>query len=248
MAKYDVFLSYSRADTKRVEPLRDELRRLGYKVFFDTQGIDLGSNWRDVLREALRGSRTMVLSWSESAQGREVVTFEYSTAMALHKPILPWLMDTTPLPAMLDGFQGIPSTDAAGAAARIAPALGWTLNERRRVQMASAALAVLLAAMGLWFLLKPPPPPPPWDFTGEVTDRVTQLPIAGVEVDATEVNNGNNVERSASTNSQGQFDVSLPPPRPDTIVVRFRKDGYEGESPSTIRTGKFWSQDMVKLP
>ena len=29
MAKYDVFLSYSRGDMERVAPLRDELRRMG---------------------------------------------------------------------------------------------------------------------------------------------------------------------------------------------------------------------------
>ena len=81
-----------------------------------------------------------------------------------------------------------------------------------------------------------------------MTDQATQMPIAGVEVDATEVNNGNNVERSALTGNQGKFDVSLPAPEPQTIVVRFRKDGYEGEPPSANRTGKPWPQDMVKLP
>jgi hypothetical protein len=38
--RYDVFLSCSRADSDRVTPLRDELRRLGYRVFFDAQSID----------------------------------------------------------------------------------------------------------------------------------------------------------------------------------------------------------------
>jgi hypothetical protein len=49
MARYDIFLSYSRADSDRVAPLRDELRRLGYRVFFDVQSIDPSSPWRQRL-------------------------------------------------------------------------------------------------------------------------------------------------------------------------------------------------------
>jgi hypothetical protein len=41
--RYDVFLSYSRADSGRETPLRDELRRMGYRVFFDAQSIDPGT-------------------------------------------------------------------------------------------------------------------------------------------------------------------------------------------------------------
>jgi hypothetical protein len=41
--RYDVFSSYSRSDSDRVTPLRDELRRLGYRVFFDAQSIDPGT-------------------------------------------------------------------------------------------------------------------------------------------------------------------------------------------------------------
>jgi hypothetical protein len=41
--RYDVFLSYSRADSDRVTLLCDELRRLGYRVFFDAQSIHPGT-------------------------------------------------------------------------------------------------------------------------------------------------------------------------------------------------------------
>ncbi len=106
LAKYDVFLSYSRADTERVGPLRDELRRMGYRVFFDVQSIDPGEKWKDRLDRSIRASRTLVLCWSERTRGSEYITFEYSRAEALHKPVLPWLLDQTPLPAMLE-VQGI---------------------------------------------------------------------------------------------------------------------------------------------
>jgi len=127
MAKYDVFLSYSRADTERVAPLRDELRRLGYEVFFDVQSIDPGEQWKRRLERSIADSRAIVLCWSENTRGSEYITFEYSRGEALHKPILPWLLDKTPLPAMLE-VQGITTADPAQAAAQLKPALGWPLG------------------------------------------------------------------------------------------------------------------------
>ena len=53
MAKYDVFLSYSRGDMERVAPLRDELRRMGailhcLKTRFD-RGFAAGLNFRKMV-------------------------------------------------------------------------------------------------------------------------------------------------------------------------------------------------------
>jgi hypothetical protein len=241
--RYDVFLSYSRADTERVAPLRDALRAHGYSVFFDVQSIDPGEKWKDRLERSIRASRTLVLCWSQNTRGSDYITFEYSRAESLGRPVLPWLLDKTPLPAMLE-VQAITTTDPEAVAAALRPALGRTLRQRNLTQRALAALAVILVAVGLWFLLKPPPPPPPWDFQGEVFDRITNVGIAGVEVD---VMSGNQVEAKAYTDSQGNFDIHLPAPRPPTVHVLFRKDGYEHEEQLTITTGKFWNQDMAKL-
>lgn len=240
---YDVFLSYSRADTDRVTPLRDELRRRGYRVFFDVQSIDPGSPWKNRLRRAIRSSRTLVLCWSQNTRGSEYVAFEYSQAEAFRRPVFPWLLDTVPLPAMMD-LQAITASDAAVVAAQLQPGLGWPLR-RRRASWLTAAV-VLLAALGVfgWHALHPPPPPP-WHFQGEITDRVTSMPIAGAEVD---ILSGDNVQNSAFTNAQGRFDLVLPAPRPKTIRVRLRKAGYEGEPAIRIPTDQPWDIDMSKLP
>jgi hypothetical protein len=242
--RYDVFLSYSRADADRVAPLRDALRGYGYSVFFDTESIDPGERWKGRLERSIRTSRTLLLCWSHNARASDYITFEYSRAEALHKPVLPWLLDRTPLPAMLE-VQGITTADPEQAAAALRPALGPTLGQRRKAQMAIAALMTVLTAVGLWVMLRPPPPQPRWNFQGEVTDRISRMPIAGVEVD---VLSGNQVLAAAFTDSQGDFDVGLPPPRPATINVRFRKDGYQAEQPLYIPTTKPWNQDMAKLP
>jgi hypothetical protein len=238
--RYDVFLSYSRADAQQVQPLRDELRRMGYRVFFDVQSIDPGEHWKRRLERSVRASRTLVLCWSERGRGSDYITFEYSRAEALGKPILPWLLDKTPLPAMLE-IQGIVDADPVRVAAALQPKLGWTLARRRKVQ---AAVAVLLAAalgVGVWLGLRPPPP---WEFQGEITDRVTRMPIAGVEVD---LKTAEGEAFPTHTDAQGKYDLRLPQPQPETILVLFRKDGYEGDQ-AMVPTDKPFNTDMVKLP
>jgi hypothetical protein len=207
MTKYDVFLSYSRADTELVAPLRDELRRMGYRVFFDVQSIDPGEQWKRRLERSIGASRTIVLCWSQNTRGSEYITFEYSRAEALRRPVLPWLLDKTPLPAMLE-VQGITATDAAQAAAQLQRALGWTLARRRRLWTALGVLAACLAGIALWYALRPPPP---WQFSAEVTDRVTGVPVSGVEVD---VQTGQGKINRAFTGSDGACTIQLPQPEP----------------------------------
>jgi hypothetical protein len=237
--RYDVFLSYSRADTARVQPLLDELRTLGYTVFFDVQSITPGEQWKPRLERAIAASRTLVLCWSENTRNSDYITFEYSRAEALHKPILPWLLDKTPLPAMLE-IQGIPSSDPTQVAAALRPVLGRTLGRRRQHFAFLAALCALLIAIALWLFLKPPPP---WEFQGQVIDRVSRVGIPNVEVDATTPN----TTLTTHTDAAGAFDFHLPQPQPKYLHLVFRKDGYVGDS-DTVPTSKPFNTDMEKLP
>jgi hypothetical protein len=239
--RYDVFLSYRRADTALVLPLRDELRRLGYRVFFDTQSIEGGDDWKRRLERSIAESRALVLCWTESASKSEVVTFEYSCAKALGKTVVPWLLDQTHLPVMLDHINGIPNPDAVQVAAALRPKLGWTLAARRRLQAAGAGLAVAVLAVALWGAMKPPPP---WEFQGEVIDPVTRLGIAGVQVEVTP-DQGKPVP--VQTDSAGKFDLLLPQPQPKYVHLEFKKEGYQGDT-ATVPAGKPFREDLTKLP
>ena len=241
MAKYDVFLSYSRADTERVTPLRDALRRMGYRVFFDVQSIDPGSPWKNRLRRAIAASRTMVLCWSEHTRASEYVTFEYSQAEAFRRRIFPWRLDKVPLPAMME-LQAINEPDPAAVAALLKPALGWPLRNRRALWLAAVAVVAVLVGIGAWHFLHPPPLPP-WDFQGEITERVTSLPIQGAEVD---VLSGGKVQAKTETDAQGHFDLWLPAPRPPTIQVRVRAKNYESEPEVKVPTDQPWNMDLTK--
>lgn len=239
--KYDVFLSYSRQDSERVRPLRDALERMGYRVFFDVQSIEPGEKWKARLERSIRASRTLVLCWSEKTRGSEYITFEYSRAEALHKRVMPWKLDDTPLPAMLE-VQGITVADGEEAAARLQPVLGWTLGRRRSAWGMASALAAALLALGLWLALRPGPPPPPWEFKGVVMDY-QKTRIAAVEVD---ILNGNQVEQSVVTNAQGEFDVRLPRPEPESIRARFTKAGYDFVEDNFHTSQPYWEVFMVR--
>jgi len=227
LPRYDVFLSYSRADTQRIQPLVDELRRLGYKVFFDVQSIDPGEEWKKRLDRAIRGSRTLILCWSQNAHGSDYITFEYSRAQALKKPVFPWLLDKTPLPAMLE-IQGISVADGAQVAGLLRRSLSLTLTRRRVIQAVVAVLVAVALAIPIWHKLNPPPPPP-WQFQGEVTDLKTRLPIPGVEV-VLRLSDGKTY--TATTDDQGTYTLqNLPPPPPLHVHLEFSKAGYIGDSP-----------------
>ncbi len=239
---YDIFISYSREDAAKVRPLVDELRRRGYRVFYDVESIAVGEKWKERLERSIRAARVLVLCWSESARRSEFVQFEFSRAEGLGKPVLPWLLDQTPLPAMIE-IQGVPLADVAQVAGALQPKLGWTLARRRILHAVSAAALLAAIVFTGWLFLKPPPPPPPWEFHGEVTDRQTRMPIEGVEVI---VQSEQRKFDPVKTDSSGKYLLRLPPPKPTYIHIIFRKEGYEADS-ANVPTSKPFDTDLQKL-
>jgi hypothetical protein len=237
-SRYDIFLSYSRADTARVTPLLDELRRRGYRVFFDVQSIDPGSQWKGRLESAIRSSRTLVLCWSEHTRPSEFITFEYSHARALHKRILPWLLDATPLPALLE-VQGIPDADPIAVANRLQPALGMKLAVRRRLQLATAVVLAAALGIALWYTHRPPKP---WQLTGSVAD-FGHNPVDSVAIDV--ATTAGQSLGTTTTDAAGHYALTLPQPQPATVLATFHKPGYQGER-LTIRTDRPFEEQLAK--
>jgi hypothetical protein len=141
---------------------------------------------------------------------------------------------------MLD-IQGISEPDGAKVAASLRPHLGWTLTLRRTLLALAAVVVAIVLAFGIWRSVQPPPP---WEFQGEIYDRGTRMPIAGVEV---VVVTGQG-EKRTQTDAQGKYELLLPQPQPKSIPILFRKDGYVAEHPIQVRTGQPFNTDMEKLP
>ena len=72
----DVFLSYARSDSAAARLIRDRLQALGLSVFFDTEGLDGGDVFPDVLDREVKGAGAVVGVWSAHALTRPWVKIE----------------------------------------------------------------------------------------------------------------------------------------------------------------------------
>jgi TIR domain len=62
----DVFISYSRTDRKRIEPIAERLRELGYNVWWD-RGMVPGAAFVDDINRELDQARCVLVAWSRQS-------------------------------------------------------------------------------------------------------------------------------------------------------------------------------------
>jgi hypothetical protein len=219
-SSFDFFLSYSRAQTDRVRPLVEHLESRGYKVFFDQQSIEPGSNWKQRLRTAIRRSRAMILCWSVEAKASEYIQFEFNQALGLKKTVIPWMLDATPLPDMHRDLQGILDSHPGTVADRLAQMLGWSAA-RRRLSTGIAGL-VLAGSSGGYFATRRAPPPPTWQFAGEVLDH--GAPVEGMTITWLDAPLAGSV--FAVTDRNGHYTLALPGERRPDLRSLFHNAHY----------------------
>ena len=110
-----IFLSYARKDLPQVEDLATQLRAEGISVWRDQESLYTGKRWPKKLGEAIAANECFLLVWSKAAAESHFVQFEWTTAAALKKPILPCLLDETPLPPALQAVQSLPLKESLQA-------------------------------------------------------------------------------------------------------------------------------------
>jgi len=125
---FDVFLSHGTPDKPWVETLAAELRALGLKPFYDLDVLEAADNFPLVLSQGLARSRFLVLILSPRSD-RPWVRQEWASFMAHHGPegrLVPVLLESTEVPALLAAVQRIDATDrdAARVAREIARIAG----------------------------------------------------------------------------------------------------------------------------
>lgn len=111
-----VFLSYSRADLPLIEQLEACLRASApnISIWRDQEKIYGGQKWPKVLGEAIADQDVFLLAWSKNSKASHFVEFEWCTAIALKKTIIPCLLDDTPLASSLGTFHGYRLDDSTG--------------------------------------------------------------------------------------------------------------------------------------
>ena len=102
-----VFLSYARRDLPALQPLLQDLGAHGITVWRDQDSLYGGQQWPKAIGEAIAAHDVLLLVWSQEAAASHFVEFEWNTALALQKNVLPCLLDQTPLPSALRAINGI---------------------------------------------------------------------------------------------------------------------------------------------
>jgi TIR domain len=118
-----VFISYTRHDLNPVQQIERALQTQDIAVWRDQESIYGGQQWPKAIGEAIAAHDYVLLVWSNSAAQSHFVEFEWNSAIALRKTILPCLLDDTPLPPALRAINAIDVRQLDDALPRILHAL-----------------------------------------------------------------------------------------------------------------------------
>lgn len=92
---YDVFISYSRKDSDRVNQFVDILVNKGYSVWIDRDGIESGDQFKLIIVKAIEESKTVLFFSSEASNASTWTAKEIGIANARSKPIIPIKLDNS---------------------------------------------------------------------------------------------------------------------------------------------------------
>jgi hypothetical protein len=179
-----IFVSYSHADSALVAPVVRLLRAARSFVFLDVDSIEPARRWQDVIQGAIDDADLVVVFWCFHSSGSQEVQREWTAAIRSNKPLLPVLLDSTPVTAPIDQFQWIDFKElgetrhpAAGASRSLAKAPSSARAARPPLLglAAAAVLGVSLLGGVAWLSLRRPSPGPP-EYTTTTLVSATPTP------------------------------------------------------------------------
>lgn len=91
--KYDIFVSYSRKDAKRVYEYVAFFESLGFTVWVDRSGIESGDAFRQVIVEAIEKSKLFIFFSSKNSNRSKWTSSEIAIAIEENKKIIPIKLD-----------------------------------------------------------------------------------------------------------------------------------------------------------
>lgn len=92
--KYDIFISYSRADLQQVEPFVKMIeQRANVKCWIDWTGIESGSQFEDVIVRAIDSVEVVLFFISENSINSHYAKLEINYAYNVKKKVVPVILD-----------------------------------------------------------------------------------------------------------------------------------------------------------
>ena len=104
-AQAQTVLLYSRIDAAQAHRAQ-QLASLYGPAFIDKQ-LPAGALWRPAIASQICDAGVVLLLWSAHAAASEQVRREIDTALACRRPIVPVLLDATPLPGLVADINAI---------------------------------------------------------------------------------------------------------------------------------------------
>ena len=92
---HDIFISYSSKQKSIADGVCHYLEENGFKCWMAPRDITVGSEYGDLIEEAIKTSKVVVLVFSQAASISKWVKGEINVAFAEDKPILPFRVDDT---------------------------------------------------------------------------------------------------------------------------------------------------------
>jgi tetratricopeptide (TPR) repeat protein len=230
-----VFISYATADRKEALTLCKAIERRGTKCWISTRDVAPGENYQEAIVRSLRGSRAMVLVFSEAANNSDEIKKELSLASRYHVPVMALrIEDVEPSDAFayelstrqwIDAFESWDkSIDAltqrigeVSVSTSAAVPSGQPATRRARVTafpartliIATAVFLIALVGVGGWVLMRP----------NRGAAHTMQVRLAGFQLLSPDLPTGMpqalSDEINAAFNNDGQVSVSTasaPPP------------------------------------
>lgn len=93
---HKVFISYSRKDTEQVKVITQILDKHSISYWIDKEGIYSGSNFKEVIVDAIENSQALIFVSSANSNASVNVAVEVEYAIRLNKTILPVMLDDAP--------------------------------------------------------------------------------------------------------------------------------------------------------
>lgn len=94
---HDVFISYSSQDMEAAQAICHVLEQNEIRCWMAARNIPPGSDYGDVIDEAIKSCKAVVILYSEKAASSPWVTGELNVAFEEQKTIIPFRLDKTPL-------------------------------------------------------------------------------------------------------------------------------------------------------
>lgn len=97
--KYDIFISYSRKDTKIADQICAAFDSVNINYFIDRKGIGLGDDFVEQIIDKIDNSQFFLLLASKNAYNAKYTPKEIHYAIKYkHNAIIPYIIDDTPIP------------------------------------------------------------------------------------------------------------------------------------------------------